>query len=108
MAWGAVSFVEVAMRFMRNTSERWPAEQRSAGAAESARTELNGLLRVLDDGLAGRQFLLGDKFSIADCGVATMVAFVGRLGVDLSPYANLGAWTARCTSRPALGRAMAD
>ncbi len=107
LAWGSVSLVESAMRLLRNTSDRWPAEQRSAAAADAARTELNQLLRVLDDGLAGRQYLLGDRFSIVDCGVATMASFVGRLGVDVSPFANLSAWTGRCMARPALGRAMA-
>lgn len=107
MAWGSVSFTEAVNRLMRNTSDRWPAEQRNEAAADAARTDVNALLRVLDGGLAGRQFLLGDEFSIADCGVATMVAFVGRLGLDLAQYANVAAWTARCTSRPALGRALA-
>jgi glutathione S-transferase len=32
--------------------------------------------------------------------------FLGRLGVDLGPVKNIQAWVARCTARPALGRAM--
>ena len=107
LAWGSVSLSEAALRLMQNTSDRWPAEQRSLAAADAARGQINQLLRVLDDALAGRQFLLGDSFSIADCGVATMAAFIGRLGVDVSPFANVGAWVGRCMSRPALGRAMA-
>src|SRR5262245_56724218 len=66
MAWGSVSLIEAGMRFLRNTSDRWPAEQRSLGAAEAARKELHDLLHVLDDALAGRQYLLGDSFSLAD------------------------------------------
>ena len=107
MAWGSVSLIEAGSRFMRNTSERWPAEHRSVAAAESARQELNDLLRVVDGALAGRQFLLGDAFSMVDCTVAAPVAFVGRLGVDLSPHANASAWVGRCMARPALGRALA-
>lgn len=107
MAWGSVSLIETGSRFMRNTSERWPAEQRSAPAAAAALQELDELLRVLDGALAGRQFLLGDAFSIVDCAVAAVVAFVGRLGVDLARHANVSAWTGRCMSRPALGRAIA-
>jgi len=107
MTWGSVSFLEAAQRFMRNTSERWPVEQRNAGAAEAARKELNDLVRVLDDTLATRPYLLGEAFSLTDCGVATIVAFVGRIGFDLAPYAHVGAWIGRCMARPALGRAMA-
>jgi glutathione S-transferase len=107
MTWGSVSFIEAVQRFFLNTSDRWPVEQRSVGAADAARHELNELLRILDGALAGRQFILGDQFSLADCGIMTMVAFVGRLGVDLSVYPNVSGWTGRCMSRPALGRAMA-
>jgi glutathione S-transferase len=41
-------------------------------------------------------FVLGDDFSIAGCGVVTMVALVGRIGVGLSPCGDVAAWTGRC------------
>lgn len=107
MTWGSVSLVESATRFMRNTSNRWPAEQRSAAAADAARTELNDLMRILDDALADRPYLLGDQFSIVDCTVAAVAGFVGRLGIDLSPFKHAGAYVGRCMARPALGRAVA-
>jgi glutathione S-transferase len=107
MAWGSVTLNEATMRFMRNTDKRWPAEQKSAGAAEVARKDLGDLMRVLDGALAGRAFLLGENFSLADCAVATLTAFIGRIGIDLSPHTNVTAWIGRCMSRPALGRAMA-
>jgi glutathione S-transferase len=106
MAWGSVSFTEVMMRLLRNTSDRFPAEQRNAAAAEAARTELGKLLHILDDHLASRQFLLGDSFTLADCAVAANAGFVARLGVDLAPHQHLGGWIGRCSSRPAFGRAM--
>jgi len=106
MAWGSVSLTEAGSRFMRNTSQRFPAEQRSGGAAEAARKELDDLLRVLDDGLSGREYLLGE-FSLADCAVATTAAFIGRIGVDLAPYQNVAAYIGRCMARPALVRAVA-
>jgi glutathione S-transferase len=106
MAWGSVSFSEAVTRYMRNTSDRWPTEQRSAGAAEAARTEIYAMLKVLDAALEGRSFILGG-FSIADCAIATMVAFAGRIGLDLSPYANVSAWVGRCVSRPAFAVALA-
>ena len=68
---------------------------------------LDELLRVLDGALAGRQFLLGDAFSIVECTVAAVVAFVGRLGVELWRHGNVSAWTERCMARPALSRAIA-
>jgi glutathione S-transferase len=107
MAWGSVTLAEAVQRFMRNTDKRWPREQQSVGAAEVARKELGELMRILDGALAGRAFLLGENFSLADCGVATLAAYIGRIGIDLSPYANVSAWLGRCMARPALGRALA-
>lgn len=107
MVWGSVSLSECLTRFLRNSSERWPAEQRSAGAAEAARIELGHLLGLLEGQLTNRSFVLGPEFSLADCGLATTVSFIGRMGIDLSAHVNVGAWVGRCLSRPAFGRAMA-
>lgn len=107
MAWGSVSLVEAGTRLMRNTSDRFPVEQRSAGAAAAAHAEINQLLQVLESGIDGKQFILGDKFSIVDCAVGSMVWFLAqRLQVDLVPYPKVGAWAARLMTRPALARIM--
>ena len=106
MAWGSVSFAEATMRLLRNTSDRFPADQRNAAAGEAARVELGKLLQILDEHLASRQFVLGEAFTLTDCALATHAAFVGRLGVDLAPHKHVGGWIGRCSSRPAFGRAM--
>lgn len=31
---------------------------------------------------------------------------LGRVGADLNPHKNIQAWVTRCTTRPAMGRAM--
>jgi glutathione S-transferase len=107
MAWGSVTLVETLSRLMRNTSDRWPAEQRNPKAGEAARVELAQLLGILDAALAGRQYLVGEDFTLVDCALATAVPFLSRLGVDLTANANVGTWSGRCLSRPALARVMA-
>lgn len=37
MAWGSVTLTEALFRYMRNTSERFPADERNAKAGESAK-----------------------------------------------------------------------
>jgi glutathione S-transferase len=106
MTWGAVSLGESVFKLLQNTSERWPAELRNAAAAEAARGELSKLMRVLDDQLRGREYVLG-AFTLADCAVATMAALLGRIGFDLSPYPQVGAWIGRCLTRPAMARVLA-
>jgi glutathione S-transferase len=107
MAWSSVTVVDAVSRLLRNTSERWPAEQRNAKAGEAAKAELAHLLGILDAALAGREYLVGDRFTFVDCSVAAAVPFLTRLGVDLAPFGNIGAWAGRCLSRPALARVMA-
>jgi glutathione S-transferase len=107
MAWGQVTLNEAVFRFLTNTSERWPAELKNQKVAEQARHEIEMLLRVLDGGLQGREYLCGTSFTLADCGVATLVAFIGRQGIDLSQNKSVAAWLGRCMSRPSLGRAIA-
>lgn len=107
MAWGAVTLGDGLTRFLRNTLERFPAEERNAKAAEAAKNDIHAALAILDKQLEGKQFLLGDNFSLADISIATNMPFMARLGiVDASAYGNVNAWVGRCMSRPALARAM--
>jgi len=106
MAWASVTVGEVASRLVRNTTDRFPAEERNAVAGEKAKKELGDLLGIADKALEGKEYLVGDKFSFADLSIAGYVPFLSRFGVDLGPYKNLQAWVSRCMSRPALAKAM--
>jgi glutathione S-transferase len=106
MVWSSVTMGEALSRVMRNTHERYPADERNAHAAESAKKEIANLIRILDEQLAGKQYVLGSNFSFADLSLAGAVGFSLRLGIDTSSFANVTAWTARCMGRPAAARAM--
>jgi glutathione S-transferase len=106
MVWASVTVSEALSRLVRNTNERYPADERNPKVADSARRELGQMLGILDAQLAGKQYVLGAEFSLADCAIASMVVFATRLGVDTTAHANLTAWSGRCMSRPALARAM--
>lgn len=105
MCWGSVSIHENLVRIIKN-GDRVPEEERNAKARESAIKDAAAQFAILDAHLAGRQYVLGDSFSIADCSLAAYVPFAARLGIDLGPFQHLQAWSARCMSRPALARAM--
>lgn len=80
----------------------WVApEQRSAQALEKARRDITGCLRVLDGGLEGRRFLLGD-YSLADTHLQGFVGWLGSMDVDITAFASVDAWLQRCGERPAL------
>ena len=63
---------------------------------------MNSPLRVLDAALAQGQYLLGNRFTVADLNVAGVVAGLGIAKVDLAGWPNVKAWLATCTGRKAL------
>ena len=60
-------------------------------------------LRLMDEALAGKEYLLGD-FSIADAALFYVEFWAGRVGIDLPP--NCAAHFARMKARPAVRRAL--
>jgi glutathione S-transferase len=60
-------------------------------------------LRLMDEQLAGKEYLLGD-FSVADAALFYVELWAGRLGVDLP--ANCAAHFARMKARPAVQRVL--
>jgi glutathione S-transferase len=106
MAWGHVTLGEAISRLLRNTIDRFPADERNAKAGESAKHEVAALLGILDRHLAGREFLVGSAFSFADLGLAGYMPFMARFGVDFTPFAHVNAWVERCVSRPAIVRVL--
>jgi glutathione S-transferase len=91
---------------MRNTSEWTPAEQHNAKAADAAKSDISNCLRILDEAVSGRKFLVG-TYTLADTHLNSFVDWLRHMQTDLSPYAHLNAWSERCRARPAYVRAMA-
>jgi glutathione S-transferase len=82
-----------------------PAPQRDEAAAKAAEEKLAQPLRVLDGALAGRKFLLGDAFSIADLNVASVLSWALFSKVDLTRTPNAERWLKECCARPAFAKA---
>ncbi|HSG90415.1 MAG TPA: glutathione S-transferase family protein [Pseudomonadales bacterium] len=62
-------------------------------------------LTVLDGWLAGRSWLIADRFTVADLNVAGVLMWIRDGRLDISAYGRLNAWLERCGARPALERA---
>ena len=75
--------------------------------AKAAAAEKVGKRLVFVDGeLAGKNYLAGDNFSVADGYLFTVVNWAGRVGLDLSNVPNVRAHHARVAARPAVQAAM--
>ena len=56
--------------------------------------------------LAGKQYLMGDTFTVADGYLFTVASWGKHVAVDISGLAHLGAFMARVAARPAVQTAM--
>jgi glutathione S-transferase len=101
LVWCSVALGGANSRYHHNTSERFPAAQRNALAAERATADVHALLRILDEALVGKRYLVNEQFSLADVHVSSWVSYLRRNGTQLDAYAALSAWRERCISRPA-------
>ena len=63
-------------------------------------------LAWVDGQLAGRAYLMGDTFSVADGYLFTVASWGQHVGVDISGLANLSAFVARVAARPAVQQAL--
>ena len=84
-----------------------PEEKKNPKVIPGATKGLQRPLKVLDAALAGRNWLVGDAFSVADLNVASVMHLMKDIRFDYSAHANVQRWADACYARPALGRALA-
>ena len=80
---------------------RTPAKDRNVAGVAAAAKRAGEKLRILDAQLAGRQFIMGDGLTIADIAVGTLMYRYFTLNITRPPLANVEAWYARLSQRPA-------
>jgi glutathione S-transferase len=71
-----------------------------------ARARVTDRLKWVDTQLAGKQYLMGDDFSVADAYLFTISNWAPHVGVDISGLTDLAAYRARVAARPAVQQAM--
>lgn len=70
------------------------------------RTRLDGRLKWVDAQLEGKQYLMGDSFTLPDAYLFTVTNWGKFVGVDIAELKNLTAFQARMAARPAVQEAM--
>lgn len=72
----------------------------------AAKSLINGRLAYVNDQLAGKSYLLGEAFSVADTYLYVVANWSQHVGVDLTPFPHLTAFIARMSARPAVQAAL--
>ncbi|HXC90438.1 MAG TPA: glutathione S-transferase family protein [Stellaceae bacterium] len=96
--WGVTEVERPALTVLLNRIG--PEDKRDDAAAEAAERALAAPLRVLDAALAATPYLLGDRFTVADLNVASILAWARQARVDLAAFPNVERWLKACHDRP--------
>lgn len=98
--WAVTECEKDALTFLMHTVAM-PEDRRKPQLAQDAERRLLPALRVLEQHLHSRSFLAGQRFTVADVCVASVLAWVQR-SIELDAHCpQLSAWLARCLDRPA-------
>ena len=60
----------------------------------------------IDKQLAGKQYLMGDQFTVSDAYLFTVLRWSPRVGIDLGKWKNISAYLDRVGARPKVQEAM--
>jgi glutathione S-transferase len=85
-------------RFWLGSLKRTPAELGDPLLEKQAKGR--DALAVLEQGLEGRRFLLGEQYSLADVGLYAYSHVAADAGLPLDPYPAIRAWIGRVQAEP--------
>src|SRR5690606_19930520 len=100
-------YVQVPMQKIVTDRIRPPGAADPHGMAE-ARNTLRTAYAMIDGQLGGRDWAMGDSFSLADCAAAPGLFFAAIVEPFPAEYANLAAYFERLLARPSVARALAE
>jgi glutathione S-transferase len=86
----------------------YPEEKRSLAALEEAQKDFIEIARVLSPAIAGKEFLVGDRFTVADLLMGSLLGWAASIGLSLSEFPDLKQYSKNLGARPACRRAVAD
>jgi glutathione S-transferase len=85
----------------------YPPDKRDANVADEAERTLAAPLKVLDGALMPAPYLLGERFTVADLNVASIMSWARPAQIDLSAVPKVAGWLQTCFDRPAARAARA-
>lgn len=85
-----------------------PPEERDESAAQAAIAALGLPFAALDAALAGKDWLVGNRFTVADINVAEVIRYAMPAQELFDAAPNVARWLAACHARPAYKRMMAE
>ena len=105
--WMTTELENVLVDYLRHAIV-YPEDKRNPALAEAAKNQYPVPMKVLDDALQGRDYLVGDSFTLADLNVASMLGLVDVYKqFDNSDFPTAVSWLEKMLGRPARAKALA-
>jgi glutathione S-transferase len=96
--WSAIHLANAFEPLVLQTYRKTPDSEMTKMSREQ---ELPRYLSVLEGHLAGKEYMVMNKFTLADIAVMSVVRLVDFVSFDLSSYPNIKSWVARLSEREA-------
>ncbi len=105
--WAATGAETPALDILYHRVGKPPAE-RDEAIAQAGIAALRAPFAVLDKALAGKDWLVGDRFTVADINTAEVIRYAMPAQELFDAAPNVKRWLAACHARPAFQRMMAE
>lgn len=96
----------IAMDFQKNFLPVFRPD--FAASKEAAIKLLQKQCDYLDRQLVGKDWLMGDRFTVADIYLFVITSWLKYAGIDIGQWKLLAAWQERVAARPAVQKALAE
>jgi glutathione S-transferase len=94
--------VEVdALRILFAAIGRVHPDYLDGGGPEKVASNISRPMKAFEAWITGKEYLVGDRFTVADLNVASVMDWLVKAKYNFSPYPNTKAWLDKCLSRPA-------
>ena len=75
---------------------------------EQAQKDFIEIARALSPAIAGKDYLVGDRFTVADLMVASMLGWAAMIGLLSNEFPDIKQYSKRLAERPSVQRVVAD
>lgn len=93
--------VEKPLLFAAANRRLFAEAARQEDEAQMALAKLDRPFQVLDTHLSHQAHVLGERFTVADLNIATVMDLAPQCGIGLDDWPHLATWHLRCLARPA-------
>lgn len=107
--WDRAFDLYVAVPMQKIVGDRLrPDDSRDPFGVAEARQSLDTAYAMLDAHLAGKEWAIGDRFTLADCAASPALFYASMVHPFGADYANLAAYFERLLARPSMRRTLRE